>query len=123
MSNRVKKQIDASQDDNKSGKSQRAQVMVSARVNAAVKQSAQAIVESKGLTISSVFQSTLERIARTGEVPETKPQQKLSAAELRQRLKAFEQFSVPKPGRFSALTDDEIREMRLKEKYDLNFDA
>jgi antitoxin component of RelBE/YafQ-DinJ toxin-antitoxin module len=95
------------------------QVTVSARVNAATKQSAQSIIESKGLTISAVFQRTLEDIARTGKVPQS-TEQVLSKEEIKRRVAVVMALQLPEP---CNLTDDEIREMRLKEKYGVDFDA
>lgn len=96
-------------------------VTVTARVNAATKKSAQSILESKGLTISTVVQRTLENIARTGEIPAAESREDaLSKEEIVRRLKAVRAFELAKPLK---LTDDEIREMRLEERYGLDFDA
>jgi antitoxin component of RelBE/YafQ-DinJ toxin-antitoxin module len=100
-------------------KAKKTYVTVSARVNAATKQSAQSILANKGLTISKVFQRTLEDIARTGKVPH-KTEQELSKEEIKRRVAAVMALQLPEP---CNLTDDEVREMRLKEKYGVDFNA
>lgn len=99
----------------------RSYVTVTARVNAATKQSAQSILEEKGLSISIAVQRTLENVARTGDVPFLEQQTtQLSQKEISKRLKAVQAFELPEP---INLSDAEIREMRLREKYGLDLDA
>jgi addiction module RelB/DinJ family antitoxin len=94
-------------------------VTVSARVNADIKTSAQSVLEEKGLTVSIAVQRLLEHIAVTGDLPFGQGQPKLSREEIKRRLGAFKRAILPEP---CNLTDDEIRQMRLKEKYGLHFD-
>jgi antitoxin component of RelBE/YafQ-DinJ toxin-antitoxin module len=72
------------------------------------------------MTVSAAVQSFFEHIAKTGVVPLEKSMPRFSREEAAQRLARFNALQLPKP---CGTTDDEIKEMRLKEKYGLDTDA
>jgi addiction module RelB/DinJ family antitoxin len=94
-------------------------VTISARVNADLKRNAQSVLEQNGLTVSAAVQRLLEHIVATGDFPFRQERPKLSKDEIVRRLQALQAFELPEPVN---LTDDDIRQMRLREKHGLHFD-
>ena len=96
-------------------------VIVSGRVDAAVRDRANAYIHAAGLTTGDVVKRVWENIARTGEVP---AQQEMAEPESNESFERFMAFcaSLPKPKDdwLSTMTDEQMKDLiaaHLLEKY------
>jgi RHH-type rel operon transcriptional repressor/antitoxin RelB len=88
--------------------------MLTVRINKDIKEKAVAILQKKGVTVSSLIQTIFNNIVITGNVPTVEAQTNISKEEISRRLSIFQALDLPEPIK---LTDDEIRDARLGEKH------
>jgi len=96
---------------------ERADVILTVRLNKEVKEKATRIIERKNLTLSAVVQRFFDAIVQTGEVPYLQESERPSSEEIELRLTAMNRFHTKLP---LDLTDHEIKAARIKERYGID---
>jgi len=96
---------------------ERADAILTVRLNKGVKEKATKILQSKNLTPSAAVQRYFDLIVQTGDVPYLQKPERLSVEEIELRLDAMRRFHTKVP---LNMTDDEIKAARIKDRYGID---
>jgi addiction module RelB/DinJ family antitoxin len=98
----------------------KADTVITVRLDARTKERAQEALRGKGLTVSAAVQRLFDYIAKTGNLPFEESKPRFSKEEIAQRLEKFNSLQLSRP---LNITDEEAREMRMRDRYADYFDA
>jgi addiction module RelB/DinJ family antitoxin len=92
------------------------EAILTVRLDQSKKERGTAILKAKGMTPSAAVQQLFDHVVRTGDLP-FESRHPLSEDEVTRRMASFKALQLSTP---LNMTDEEIREARLRERHDID---
>lgn len=90
-----------------------ATVVVSGRIDEAVKAQADRYLKAAGMSVADLIRTTWENVAATGEVPTPVADPALTAHERWEKFMEFCDSMPPADPRYAELTDEQFKDLRV----------